>query len=85
MNLDMVSCVIRFDKTIDEDGNTSWNETYLKEFVFYGRGGANDAQKAKDKANEFNNNHKSSERYYMPVRIDVEKAVKLGLFDKREG
>jgi len=85
MNLDMVSCIIRFDKIIDEDNNPVWNETYLKEFVFYGSSGANDAQKAKDKANEFNKNHKTSERYYMPVRIDVEKAVKLGLFDKSEG
>lgn len=84
MNLDMVSCIIRFDKTIDEDNNPVWNETYLKEFVFYGSGGANDAQKAMDKATEFNKNHKTSERYYMPVRIDVEKAVKIGLFDKSE-
>ena len=37
-----------------------------------------------DKANEFNKNHKTSGRYYMPVRIDVEKAVKFGLFDKSE-
>lgn len=85
MNLDMVSCIIRFDKITNEEGEQVWEETYLKEFIYYGSGGANDAQKAKDKANEFNKNHKTTERYYIATRIDVEKAVKLGLFDKGEG
>ena len=84
MNLDMVSCIIRFDKTIDEGNNPIWNETYLKEFVFYGSSGANDAQKGIDKAEELNKSHKNNNRYYLPVRIDVEVAVKLGLFDKSE-
>ena len=85
MNLDMVSCIIRFDKISNKEGEQVWNETYLKDFVYYGSGGANDAQKAIDKATEFNKNHKTPERYYMATRIDVEKAVKFGLFDKSEG
>lgn len=84
MNLDHVAIVIRFDKKFDDDNNVVWEETYLKDFMYCGRGGADDAQRAMNKANELNKKHKSSERYYMPVRIDVEKAVKFGLFDKSE-
>ncbi|WNO47207.1 hypothetical protein [Vibrio phage vB_VibM_10AMN] len=84
MNLDMVSCIIRFDKISNKEGEQVWNETYLKDFVFYGSGGANDAQKAKDKANELNRQHKSPDRYFMAVREDVSKALKLGLFDKED-
>lgn len=84
MNLDMVSVVIRMDSTTTSDGEQVWNETYLKEFVFYGSGGASDAQKGIDKAKELNSQHKTQSRYYMAVRVDVSKAVKLGLFDKSE-
>ena len=84
MNLDMVSCIIRFDKITNSEDEQVWEETYLKEFVYYGSGGANDAQKGKDKAEELNKAHKNNNRYYLPVRVDVSKAVKLGLFDKSE-
>lgn len=84
MNLDHVAIVIRFDKKLDDDNNVVWEETYLKGYMYYGSGGANDAQKAIDKANELNKKHKSPDRYFMSVREDVSKAVKLGLFEKED-
>jgi len=82
MNLDMVSVVIRMDSTTNSDGEQVWNETYLKELIYYGTGGANDAQKCLDKSNELNASHKSPSRYYMAVRLHISEAMKLGLFDE---
>lgn len=84
MNLDHVAIVIRFDKKLVDDNNIVWEETYLKEFMYYGSGSANDAQKAMDKASELNERHKSPDRYFMAVREDASKAARLGWFNKEE-
>lgn len=79
MNLDHIAIVIRFDKKLDDNNNVVWEETYLKEFIYYGYGAARDSESCKKKCDELNLRHKTSERYYSPVRIDVDKAIKLGL------
>ena len=77
MRQDTVNIVIRFDKITDKDGNISWDEIYLKEFLYYGSGGASDAQKCLDKTKELNDNHRTQNRYYMATSVHITKAMKL--------
>ncbi|UUW39887.1 hypothetical protein VP14_200 [Vibrio phage VPMCC14] len=83
MNLDTVNVVAKVEVS-HKDGEQVTNVTYLKEFIYYGTGGANDAQKCLDKSNELNASHKSPSRYYMAVRLHISEAMKFGLFDEGE-
>jgi hypothetical protein len=79
MRLDSVSAIVCYSKVINNDGSFYYLEDFLKDYVYYGHGAADDAQQSLKSAEELNNRHKTVERYYKAVRIDFEDAVKRGL------